>query len=117
MGEIEKLKKINETLEDEITNLKTEVKNLEDVITELEDEKDELEDEKDELEDEKDELEKIKTKLENEVYDLRLSDDGSFHSQLRRDFFHEYSHLYTPWELEFLLINGKKFLNENIGNF
>ena len=110
MGEIEKLKKINETLEDEITNLKTEVKNLEDVITELEDEKDELEDEKDELE-------KIKTKLENEVYDLRLSDDGSFHSQLRRDFFHEYSHLYTPWELEFLLINGKKFLNENIGNF
>lgn len=71
-------------------------------ISELEDKVENLEDDIDALEEENSELEAIA---------LEIQDKG-LHGEYKREFFEEYENKYTPWELEELLKNGRKYLNK-----
>lgn len=78
------------------------VSRLESRIDYLEERRDELEDDIDALEEENSELEAIA---------LEIQDKG-LHGEYKREFFEEYENIYTPWELEELLKNGKNYLKK-----
>ena len=48
--------------------------------------------------------------LENQLIEFETN---SLDDEYKFQFFNEYKHNFTPWELETLLKNGKQFLNEN----
>lgn len=77
------------SLESEAENFESEVKNLESDVEQLGKEVDELESQLIEFE------------------------TNSLDDEYKFQFFNEYKHNFTPWELETLLKNGKQFLNEN----
>jgi hypothetical protein len=73
-----------------------------------------LRDEVCDLENEVDKLEYKVSDLEDEIDELKLTNLGtSLNDEYKREFIREYYDNYTPWELEHLLKNGRKFLNEN----
>lgn len=55
--------------------------------------------------------------LECELEDVRIDVGNSLNEEYKVRAFDEYRNEYSPWELEELLKNGKKYLNENTNNF
>lgn len=51
--------------------------------------------------------------LEEELEEARIIDGSSLDDEFKRRFIYEYHNQYTPWELEELLKNGKKYLKHN----
>ena len=64
-----------------------------------------------ELRNEIDGLERDIAELEEELDDSKVISGNSLDDEFKRKFILEYHNKYTPWELETLLKNGKKYLN------
>ena len=105
--------KTNDELESNVTHFKNQVDSLKKEIKDLEDKVEELEDIVDELN--KDILD-FEDKVE-ELEGLKNEDDNLLHSEWKKGVFNEFKDSYTYFEFDFLMKNGRKFLNENIGNF
>lgn len=74
----------------------------------------ELKDEISGLKDELSDLNKDIIELKDELDDLKFlinRNHSSLDEEYKEKFFGQYRDLYTPWELEELLINGRNFLN------
>ena len=54
--------------------------------------------------------------LECELEDVRIDVGNSLNEEYKVRAFDEYRNEYSPWELEELLKNGRKYLNENTNN-
>jgi hypothetical protein len=71
-----------------------------------------LEDEISDLEYEIRNLEEENDRLEYELKESRLIIGSTLNDEYKIKFFREYHENYTPWEIEELLMNGKKYLNK-----
>jgi len=54
--------------------------------------------------------------LESEIEDLKIERGGTLEDEYKIQAFEEYRNQFTSWELEELLKNGRKYLNENTNN-
>ena len=70
-----------------------------------------LEDDIDDLEYEVSELKGIISELEEKLNNSLAIEPNDLDDIFKRDFIIEYHKQYTPWEIELLLKNGKKYLN------
>jgi len=84
----------------------------EDLFEALDGESKDLEGEISDLEDDVRKLEGEISDLEDELEESRLTIGSTLNDEYKIKFFREYHENYTPWEIEELLMNGKKYLNK-----
>lgn len=89
-------------LEEEILTIKSEIDNLEDELEDLNDEIDDLENK----------LESNRGVNETDLVNERLNLGNTLWDEYKIQFFAEYHTLYSPWELEIILRDGHKLLNQ-----
>jgi hypothetical protein len=68
------------------------------------------------LENKVEKLERHVDDLESEIEDLKIERGGTLEDEYKIQAFEEYRNQFTSWELEELLKNGRKYLNENTNN-